>query len=538
MSTPLLQNYLTASAGRRPEATAVLYNQQSLTYGLLEQRSNQLARLLKQAGCRRGDRIALMIPKSLPAIAGMFGSAKADCIYIPIDVTGAPQRVARILESCEPTAILAAGAGAGLVEKMLAAGSIAPGTRLGWLDFDSARLPDFRPDFLWSDVEAMPAGPVDYANSSSDIVHILFTSGSTGVPKGVMITHANVMHFVEWAIRYFGARPTDRVSGHPPLHFDLSTFDVYGTILAGAELHLVPPEMSLLPHKLAEFIRRSKLTQWFSVPSILNHMAKFDVVRQDDFPALERLLWCGEAFPVPALIYWMQRLPKLTFTNLYGPTEATIASSFYTMPGCPADEKEAVPIGMACEGEKLLVLDEQMNPAPAGQIGDLYIGGLGLSPGYWRDPEKTAGVFVPDPADASERIYKTGDLAYLGENGMVYMVGRADTQIKHRGYRIELGEIETAFHAVDGIEECAVVAVEVHGFEGLKICCGYVPRQGVELSPLALRQKVTDTLPHYMMPSQWMVFERLPLNTSGKIDRRQLKELFQQQEEQAAAAGR
>ena len=153
----------------------------------------------------------------------------------------------------------------------------------------------------------------------------------------------------------------------------------------------------MLPHRLADFIRDSQLTQWFSVPSILHHMAKFDSVRRNDFPALKRLLWCGEKFPTPALMYWMRRLPHATFVNLYGPTEATIASSYYRVPRCPEDDTTEIPIGDACEGEKLLVLDEQLRQVAPGEIGDLYIGGVGLSPGYWRDPDKTSQAFRPDP---------------------------------------------------------------------------------------------------------------------------------------------
>src|SRR5438128_520463 len=192
-----------------------------------------------------------------------------------------------------------------------------------------------------------------------------------------------------WATRYFGTAPTDRISGHPPLHFDLSTFDVFGTFAAGAELHLVPPEVNLLPNALAEFIRTSELTQWFSVPSLLSYLAKFDVVQFNDFPTLRRLLWCGEVFPTPALRYWMARLPHVTFTNRYGPTEATIASSYYTVPSCPEDDRAAIPIGSPCAGEELLVLNERLERVPPGEVGDLYIRGVGLSPGYWRVPETT-----------------------------------------------------------------------------------------------------------------------------------------------------
>ena len=260
----------------------------------------------------------------------------------------------------------------------------------------------------------------------------------------MVITHSNVASFVEWSTKYFGTSPSDRISRQPPLHFDLSTFDIYGTLSNGAQLYLVTPEQCLLPHKLAEFIRSSELTQWFSVPSLLNYMAGLDVVKENDFPSMKRLLWCGEPFPTPALIYWMKRLPHVSFTNLYGPTETTIASSYYRVPECPADNKQLIPIGTACEGEELLVLDDDLKPLAPGEVGQLYIGGVGLSPGYWRDPEKTRAVFLANPysQNPNDRIYKTGDLASTGPDGLVYVHGRSDSQIKSRGYRIELGEIE------------------------------------------------------------------------------------------------
>jgi acyl-coenzyme A synthetase/AMP-(fatty) acid ligase len=292
----------------------------------------------------------------------------------------------------------------------------------------------------------------------------------------------------------------------------------------GAELHLVPPEVSLFPQKLAEFIRERRLTQWFSVPSVLKYMASFGVVGKDDFPSLKRLLWCGEALPTPTLIHWMQRLPHVTFTNLYGPTEATIASSYYTVPACPISETAEIPIGRACGGEELIVLDETLAPVRPGEIGDLYIRGAGLSPGYWKDPEKTASVFL----DTGEgRMYKTGDLAHVGTDGLVYLHGRADSQIKSRGYRIELGEIETALNSLGMVRECAVVAIPSDGFEGNAICCAYVAPASGTVTTAALREQLSRQVPSYMLPSQWLCLESLPLNGNGKVDRPALRQRFQ-----------
>src|SRR6266571_6308768 len=485
--TMLLQQGVTAQAQARPEATALVFKNARLSYGDLEEASNRLAHLLREAGCQRGDRVGLLMPKMPTAIVAMLGALKADAIYVPLDPASPAARQARVLEVSDCRCILAAGPVGQNIRDTLAAATLTQRPMIGWLDEDPP--PDVHPVFSLRDLSACSATPPAYANTDGDVAHILFTSGSTGVPKGVMITHASVVHLLRWAAAYFGIVHTDRISQHPPLRFDVSTFDVFGTLWAGAELHLVPPELNLLPHKLAQFIRDARLTQWFSVPSVLNLMANFDVVGRDDFPFLRRVLFAGEPLPTPTLIHWMRRLPHVRFTNLYGPTETTIVSSYYTVPRCQAEEREPIPIGTACDGEELLILDSQLQPVASGEVGDLYIRGVGLSPGYWRDPEKTRSAFLPysDGTGPQDRIYKTGDLARRGADGLYYFVGRADTQINSRGYRIELGEIEAALHSLEGLRESAVVAIQSEGFEGWLICCAYVPAPGEDVSTKSQR---------------------------------------------------
>jgi amino acid adenylation domain-containing protein len=528
----LLQQLVTRQAERYSDQTAIVYQKQRMTYAELEETSNRLGHLLKEAGCRKGDRVCFLIPKTPAAIITILGILKADCVYVPLDTSSPVPRLEKIVDACKPRCIIAGGPVNSLLDGLMADESRRNGTAIGWMG--DGGIDKIKPQFTREDLGRYPAAPLDYQNSMSDAAHILFTSGSTGVPKGVVITHSNVITFINWAVKYFGTKPSDKISSHPPLHFDLSTFDIYGTLSSGAQLHIVPTELNLLPHKLAEFIRASELTQWFSVPSVLNFMAKADVIKFDDFPALERLLWCGEVFPTPPLIYWMKRLPRVRFTNLYGPTEATIASSYYTVPACPDDERAQIPIGLPCDGEGLHVLDEELKPLPAGEIGDLYLSGVGLSPGYWQDQEKTDAVFLqrPGSSEPSDRIYKTGDLAKLGEDGLVYYLGRADSQIKSRGYRIELGEIETALNALNLTEECAIVAINTEGFEGVAICCAYVLFQNSDASPVKLRTELSKVLPGYMLPGRWLQFERLPKNANGKIDRKALREQFQQEAKQ------
>jgi amino acid adenylation domain-containing protein len=529
----LLQQLVTKQAERRPDSIALVMNDERVSYAALEEASNRLARRLQADGCVRGDRVCFLTPKSPAAIISELGILKADCAYVPLDPSSPAPRLAKIVAACEPRCVLVAGSMARLLSETLAEANLSAAPVIGSLDAEAPLTPDLEIGFSRSDLTAFSCEPLDYRNRGDDTAHILFTSGSTGAPKGVQITHNNAMRFIEWAARYFGASQEDRHSGHPPLHFDLSTFDIYATLGAGAQLHLVQAELNLLPNKIAEFIRRHELTQWFSAPSLLNYMARQDVVAQGDFPTLKRLLWCGEVFPTPALRYWMKRLPHVSFTNLYGPTEATIASSYYTVPALPPRDDTPIPIGTPCDGEELLVLNDSLQPAPLGEIGDLFIKGVGLSPGYWRDERKTSEVFLDTTSYG--RIYKTGDLAKVGEDGLVYFLGRADSQIKSRGYRIELGETETALNALGLLRECAVVAINTGGFEGATICCAYVPQPGVDHNPATLRKALSRVLPNYMLPTRWARLDRLPQNGNGKIDRRLIRERFLESGQDASA---
>lgn len=519
--SPLLHEYAARSAALDADATAVVLGDERLSYGRLVSESRRLARILGEAGVAPGDRVALMVPKSPPAIIGMHAALEASAAYVPVDLDSPPPRAALVIDSAEPRAVLTAGAASGLLDALADEGTL-----------DGVRVISVDPE--WSGGERITAeyGPTDWARLPDDrleggvspeqVAHILFTSGSTGVPKGVQITHAMVSAFVDWAVEHFGTARGERISGHPPLHFDLSTFDIYATLKAGAELHLVPAAANMLPGALADFIRDSALDQWFSVPSTLAFMVRSGAIENDDFQTLKRVLFCGEAMPTPVLAEWMRRVPHARYTNLYGPTETTIASSYYDVPAVPEVETEPVPIGVPCPGESLLVLDEERRPLPPNEIGEIFIGGVGLSPGYWRDPEKSEAAFIPDPG-GNGRIYRTGDLGWVGEDGLFGCAGRVDSQIKHRGYRIELGEIESALNALGELRECAVVAVETQGFEANAICCAYVPGE-TEVAPPQLRAALARSLPAYMLPTRWLAFDALPKNANGKIDRRALRE--------------
>jgi amino acid adenylation domain-containing protein len=526
VTVALLQHYVARQAERRPGGCALVLGERGITYGELETWANRLARLLQAIGCQAGDRVGLILPKSPAAVAGMLAILKAGCIYVPVDPESPPARLGRILCAADCRCVLVSAPGLVLLNEL--ATELGVGTRLQAVWMEAGPLPagaSFAPPFAEADAADLSEEPPPHDGRGDAPAHLLFTSGSTGIPKGVMVSHANVIAFVTWANRHFGLSPADRVSCHSPLHFDLSTYDLYGGFAAGAEVHLVPSELNLFPHGLIDFIRGHRLTQWFSVPSVLTYLARFDAVTPGDFAHLRRILWCGEVFPTPALKYWMERLPHVTFTNLYGPTETTIASSYYTVPAPPADANADVPIGEACGGEEMLILDSALTPRAPGTVGDIYIGGAGVTLGYWRDPEKTRQVFLA-AAEGGERLYRTGDLGYRDVDGLVHFLGRADSQIKSRGHRIELGEIEAALYTVAAVSQGAVVAIEAPDFGGHVICCAYVPPPGVEASPSAVKQALATLVPRYMLPARWRQMDALPANANGKVDRVALADSF------------
>jgi amino acid adenylation domain-containing protein len=536
--TRRLSDWVCRQAASQPEAAAIVDRGRVLTYGALEEASNRIAWALHRGGCRPGDRVALLSPKSATAVAAMLAAYKLGALLVPLDLASPVQRLSLVLRSAGCGWLLAAGTAgaAGVAERLRELRSPAPDAgaiRLGWLgsrddlddldDLDEAAGQGVEPVFVDADVARESPLPPP-AGGAVELAHLLYTSGSTGQPKGVAVRHASVIHFVEWAVRHFRIERGERLSAHSPLSFDLSTFDLCGAFAAGATVHLVPSELNLLPHRLAELIRGEALTQWFSVPSLLTYMAHFDVVRHGDFPALRRLLWCGEVFAPAALAYWMQRLPHVAFTNLYGPTETTIASSYYDVPCCPDPAGGPVPIGSAIDGEELLVLGPALAPCTAGEVGELYIRGAGLSPGYWQDEARTREAFLPDATGG--RIYRTGDLAWRGADGLIHLVGRTDSQIKSRGYRVELGEVEHAVLATGLVREAVVVSIDSPRFDGQAICCAYVPGDAGEASAPELRRAAGRALPAYMIPARWQAYEQLPRNGNGKLDRRLVRESF------------
>ena len=506
----LLSQLLIHSAARYPDNIAVVHESRQYSYRALDETSNRFAHRLQAAGVVRGDRVGLYLEKSLEAVAALFGILKLGAAYVPLDPAAPAQRIAYIVANCQMKALVSTTAKAAALQEALTAQGhlpavVATDDESAWQRVNTSELPD--------------PGTIEH-----DLAYILYTSGSTGNPKGVMISHRAALTFVDWACETFSVQPTDRVSNHAPFHFDLSTFDLFATIKAGGIVVLVPPALSVFPLNLAKFIAEQRITIWYSVPSALTWLVLYGNLAQFDLSHLRTILFAGEVFPVKYLRQLMTLIPHAGYHNLYGPTETNVCT-WYTVPPLDPDRTEPISIGKGCANSEILVLGEQQQPVAPGETGELCVRGPGLMRGYWGLPERTAQSLIPYvayPHLGPEPLYRTGDLVREEADGTYTYLGRRDNQIKSRGYRIELGEIETALYSHPDIEEAAVIPIPDDEI-GNQIKAFVVLRNGQALTRSALEAFCAARLPKYMIPYQLEVRSALPKTSTGKIDKVQLR---------------
>lgn len=524
----LVQSYLDGSAGRFPSATAAACEGQSISYGQLFRRSNRLAHCLQGAGVSRQDRVCILLNRSVGFIEAVMGVLKADAIYVPMDPKSPPERWRRIVADCRPSAVI------GNAQTLSAAKSAISGEQPEprWVCLDAGGYPGGYP-------EAEPEGPgwigpeaIDahsgrrpgYRNIDTDLAYILYTSGSTGAPKGVMISHLNIRNYIDWAVDCFGITETDRILGTAPFHFDMSTFDIHCAMKAGAALHIASEARMLFPARLVQLIEAEGVTLWKGVSSLLMYMARTKSLSPGGMPTLRKVLFGGEPLRTADLIQWMKTFPEKEFVNVYGPTEATGISSFHRLNQVPEHPDEPVPIGRPCANTEILLLKEDGAEAAAGETGEIFIRGSGLGRGYWRDPEKTGAAFVSNPLSKipEDRIYRTGDLGKRDEDGLLRFAGRRDHQVKYLGYRIDLGEIETAMASTPGVGEAVAILDGPDPRRPEELIGFYDSDSGAEID--AVCRRLAACLPAYMIPRRIIPLDRIPRNERGKIDRGALRQ--------------
>lgn len=493
----------------------------SISYRELDERANQVAQALLARSFRRGDRVGLYLEKSIEAVVAVYGTMKAGGVYVPLDPSAPAARLGKITADCGLRFLASASGMASRWPELISAGADLDVVLMldrGLAD-DEAAPPGVEIVGL-PELASCPAEPPAVPVISLDLAYVLYTSGSTGDPKGVKLSHQNGLAFVDWAVRTLALSADDRLSSHAPFHFDLSVFDLFAAAQAGAALVLVPRRASLFPGQLVKLIAREAITVWYSVPSILTMISTRGGLTADALPSLRVVLFAGEVFPTKYLRALMRQLPSARFCNLYGPTETNVCT-WYDVPPIGDDEIEPIPIGRPITDVEAIVVTEAGTEAGVSEVGQLLVRGPTVMQGYWGDADRTQRALVQHPfqPEAADRLYRTGDLVEWLPDGDLKFLGRTDDQVKSRGYRIELGEVETAIHVHPAVVECVVVPLPDEVFGNL-LEAVVVASEEVTVAELA--ELCATRLPRYMVPERFHLRDELPKTSTGKIDRRRV----------------
>jgi len=500
-------------AERTPDSVALVCRGDELTYGELYRRANALAHRLVSLGVARGDRIGIYADKTLDAAVAIYGIMKSSACYVPLDPRAPLVRVRQIVSSCDMAGIVTDAAHVAKLEELHGEGSslrFAVGPSSADIDV---------PVIGWDSLDLSDGGaPPDTGVMEQDLAYVLYTSGSTGVPKGIMHTHRSALSWAEVAASTYGFNPDDRLSNHAPLHFDLSTLDYFAAAVAGSTTVVIPDEYTKLPASLSKLMSDEKLTVFYCVPFALIQLLLNGALQARDMSRLRLVLFGGEPFPPKHLRALMDLWPGARFCNVYGPTEVNGVTYFF-LPGPPDGSDASVPIGRPYPNVEAKIVDPENQDVADGDVGELLVRTPTMMQGYWGHPELTEqATFRRSGAGTIEEVFhRTGDLVQPLSDGNLRFVGRKDRQVKVRGHRVELDEIEGALGSHEQVAEAAVYLVP----EGER----HVLRSSVtskfdgELEASDLERFVRGLLPWYAVPESIDVIDAFPRTSTGKIDR-------------------
>jgi len=510
-----LGQYFSRVAHENPMSVAIkASNNDFITFHDLEILSNRIAHFIINSGIRKSEVIAILNNKTFTSYALMIACIKTGVIYTNLDPKSPVERFNKMLDVCRPKCLFHAGN-----EHIDTIGRV-KSAEISLIDYTAEQ---FEAEINKQQGE-MPRLNTDV--TSSNPAYIMFTSGSTGFPKGVLISQGSLIHFINWSRETYNITTDDVLTNLNPMHFDNSVFDFYASLFNGASILPITEELTINPRKLLDALNVLNPTIWFSVPSMLVYVLNMRALKDGDLPTLRIVTFGGEGFPKNKLReLWEKWKNRVAFINVYGPTEGTCICSSYVVSENDLLNEELLPLGPIAPNFTAIVLDEMNHPMTDGGIGELCIGGPNLALGYYNNPTKTLEVFVDHPHihSHSEKIYRTGDLVSYDKNMNVFLFrGRKDNQIKRMGYRIELEEIENAFNTLDYIEETAVIYVDNVNYKAKIIAC----IKSAEKHEQKIRDAISKHLPQYMLPDLIFHYDILPKNANGKIDRLALKERY------------
>lgn len=493
--------YLEHSARVCPDKTALVDPNGTCTYAQLEECSRAVGSAL--AGYTApGAPVVIWMEKSIPAVSAFMGCVYAGCFYVYLSPDQPKNRGERILSVAQARLVITTRELLPKWQEMGLGGEVLLYEDLAAQRSDDARLAAIR-------ARSRDVDPL-YCN---------FTSGSTGTPKGVVVSHRSVIDFMNFFPELFDITGEDVLGNQAPFDFDVSVKDLYSAFKTGATLVLIPRKMFSVVTELLDYLCEHRVTTLIWAVSAFCLVAQFRGFTYKVPESVNKVLFSGEQMPAKFLSQWQHYLPKAAFVNLYGPTEITCNCTYYRVDH-PVEEGEKLPIGQSFPNERVFLLDGEDHEVTEPNVqGELCVAGTALALGYWNAPEQTAKAFVPDPLNPHypEIIYRTGDLAFYREDGLLSFAGRKDFQIKHMGHRIELEEIETAVNSEAGVERCCCV----YDQERSRITAFYVGAP----EPRELKKSLYEQLPAYMIPGSFRKLDELPVTANGKLDRRLLLDM-------------
>lgn len=511
--------YLEASARRFPEKTAFADKDRALTFQELRRMARSIGSCVSTYGFRQP--VAVFMDKTAEAAAAFLGAVYGGCFYCPLDAKMPAERLNTILSLLKPVLLITSRKLQKQAERLDYAGPVQFYEEISQYPDKGYVLDEIRDGIC-----------------REDPLYVLFTSGSTGVPKGVLVSEGVVVNYLEWLDETFSFSSADVFGNQAPFYFDVSVHDLYGALYFGARMEILPPSFFSFPVKLVEYMQERGVTAFLWVPSAMGIIANLDVFSFGVPEGLRYVMFAGEVLPGKVLAYWLRYLPEAAYANLYGPTETFVCTA-YVMDD---EEKERyrtgngglgpLPIGRPIKDSQAVILGEDGKPVKEGGAGELYMGGKCLAMGYYGDAQRTKERFIESGA---VRLYQTGDLVRCDSRGELIYLSRKDDQIKHMGYRIELGEIEAAASGVEGISSCACIYEEK---KKMLILCYVGNGEEVVLEDRGkgwekgvLEAALAKKLPSYMMPGKFCRFPVLPYNANGKLDRKELKRMLTRQGE-------
>jgi len=485
---------LEASSKKHPDKVFLQDSDTQITYHDFICKAKSVASALSELGTECLP-VAVYMNKSPDNAVGFFGSVYAGKFYTVIDPEMPKDRMMSILNTLKPCAIICDRAHKDNLDSI--------DTGIKYFVYE---------DIVNTGIDNSFINSIREKSIDTDPLYVLFTSGSTGVPKGTVVNHKSVMAYSEWVCETFDINEDTVFGNQTPFYFSMSVLDLFSTLRAGATLDIIPKVYFTFPIKLAEYLNSRKINTIYWVPSALCVVANLKLLDYVKLEHLKKILFAGEVMPTKQLNYWIAHMEDRYFANLYGPTEVTDICTYYEVDRKFADD-ESLPIGKHCNNCGVFLLKEDNTEAKNGEVGELCVRGSFLASGYYNNPDKTNEVFVQNPLNTHypELVYKTGDLVRMNERGEYIYVGRKDFQIKHMGYRIELGEIETAVSAVEKLNSC----VCVFDAPADKIVLIYEGR----VSENDILESIKDKLPQYMYPDVYVKVKSMPHNANGKIDR-------------------